>query len=403
MQAMLPINPIKTRQSIQIAGAFRSMAKAGCQDTDRIHLPFLARGATSKHRAFIAASLSALAGWLGSQPAHAGAVIFNNAVPSSATVALGVNDLGHLNFSSSSFNPINTGGATGLSYKFPDGSWRDATAPGCYCEGWGLALTLPSTTRVSGYGGMVSGSAGLTLNSFFPLSTAALSQVSLTAAPDVTVSHDYSAVVNGFKGKVTVKNTSATDTVTDVVYRRAMDWDVPPTEFSEFVSHYGVVANLTSNGGKVLYASDNGFASPDPQTSPFIISPTSVNTDFVDLGPTDHGSVFDFAFGNLTPGASLSFDIFYGAYPDEATALADLPSLGLNVISLGQSNKGPYSGVADNNAPTFAFGFGGVGDVKPFPAAGPGPLPLVGCGAGLGWSRVLRRRIKNAKAAAEQG
>jgi len=385
---MIPIHQAKTKQSQQVEGAYRPKPKPGRHDTN-----------TKMHRVLIAASLSALASWVGSQPAHAGDVIFNNTNPSLADVALGVNDLGHLNFTSSTFSPINTGGATGLSYKFPDGSWRDATAPGCYCEGWGLALTLPtSTIPVSGYANVSGGTAGLTLSSFTSTGTTALSQVSLTLAPAVTVSHDYSAVANGFKGKVTVKNTSATDTVTNIVYRRAMDWDVPPTEFNEFVSHYGVVGNLIpAVGGKLLNASDNGFASSDPQTAAGFILPGSFNTDFVDLGPADQGSVFDFAFGDLAAGESLSFDIFYGAFPDEAAALSALPPLALNLFSLGQSNK---AGGADNNAPTYVFGFRGVGVSTPLPANVPGPLPLVGCGAGLGWSRALRRRIKVAKACA---
>ena len=38
----------------------------------------------------------------------------------------------------------------------------------------------------------------------------------------------------------------------------------PPTEFSEFVTHSGVAANLESAGGNVRYASNNGFASSNP-------------------------------------------------------------------------------------------------------------------------------------------
>ncbi len=55
--------------------------------------------------------------------AEVGAVIFNNADPSLASVALGVNDAGHLNFSDPlGFSPVNAG-ATGLSYRFTDGTW----------------------------------------------------------------------------------------------------------------------------------------------------------------------------------------------------------------------------------------------------------------------------------------
>ncbi len=68
----------------------------------------------------LATSLSALS----PQVAQAGAVIFNNADPSLASVALGVNGAGHLNFPNPlGFRPVNSGW-TGLSYRFPDGTWR---------------------------------------------------------------------------------------------------------------------------------------------------------------------------------------------------------------------------------------------------------------------------------------
>ena len=40
---------------------------------------------------------------------------------------------------------------------------------------------------------------------------------------------------------------------------------------------------------------------------------STINTDFVQKGPLDHGSVFDLAFGNIAAGASRMFNIFYGA------------------------------------------------------------------------------------------
>jgi hypothetical protein len=358
-------------------------------------------GASVARHSLLVAGFSAAIGVGLSRPAYSGAVIFNSPDPAFQTVALGVNDLGHLNFSTSVFRPTNAS-AAGLASLFPDGTWRDATAPGCLCEGWGLAATT-SGSRISGYANQAIGTSGLTLESFSSTTTTALSNVSLSSASGVKVTHDYgvSSVGGMFKGKVTIANTSS-DAISDIVYRRVMDWDVPPTEFREFVSHYGVTGNLESAGGNVRFASDNGFASSNPISAAGSIIPSSINSDFIDLGPSDHGSVFDFAFGDLGAGKSREFDIFYGAFDNEESALSALPSLALNLWSFGQSSAG---GSAQNDGTTYVFGFRGVGSFVPLPPGGPvssvpGPLPLFGMGAGFGMSRVLRRRIKAAKVGA---
>ena len=69
-------------------------------------------------------------------PASA-AVIYNTGNAATATVALGINDAAHLNAAP---NITANASATGLAYKFSDGTWRDATAPGCLCEGWGVSV-----------------------------------------------------------------------------------------------------------------------------------------------------------------------------------------------------------------------------------------------------------------------
>jgi hypothetical protein len=276
--------------------------------------------------------------------AEVGAVIFNNADPSLASVALGVNDAGHLNFSDPlGFSPVNAG-ATGLSYRFPDGTWRDATSPGCLCEGWGVAVTDPFGSRVAGWVNQSSGSGGLKGGTFGSTTTTASSFIQLADYP-VDIGHFYgvSLVPNVFQGNVTITN-SGTETVTDVVYRRVMDWDVPATEFNEYVSHFGVESNLESAGGKVRFASNNGFASSDPRWYPgeIFLSDSSINVDFFQKGPADHGSVFDFAFGDLAPGESRTFNIFYGAAANLADAQAAIEKLKPDVWSFGQSTNSSY-------------------------------------------------------------
>lgn len=311
--------------------------------------------------------------------ALAGAVITTGAT------SLGVNDTGELNFSGDGPGGFLTYGV----YRNPIG---DAISPGCFCEGWGVSTIYDGFTT-SGFANQSSGSGGLTGGTFGSTASTASSMVGLAGAP-ISVSHLFGPSLQAdiFQVNVTITN-NGTSTANDVRYRRVMDWDVPPTEFDEFVTHQGVVANLTTAGGNVLYASNDGFASGNPLSGPSNIDPATENTDFIDNGPDDHGSLFDFAFGNLAAGESRSFNIFYGSRENEASALAALAGLGVDVFSLGQSNPNPgeggeggegggcdvddpdcvevsslavtTEGNPDGTPATFIFAFGGVGGVAP--------------------------------------
>jgi hypothetical protein len=289
---------------------------------------------------------------------HAGSVIFNNSDPAKASIALGVNNEGHLNFFDDVFQTANAG-FTGLAFRFPDGSWQDATAPGCLCEGWGLAVTDATNGRVAGWVNESSGSGGL-LGGLFGATTTTASSSTQLADALVGIQHFYgiSLVPNVFQGNVVITNSGPT-AVGDVVYRRVMDWDVPPTEFSEFVTHSGIASNLEPLGGNLRFASNDGFATSDPRVMPTdFYGLGTVNADFDQLGPTDHGSVFDFAFGDLAAGASRTFNIFYGAANNLAEALTAVATLSPDLYSIGQSSSA--DGPADD-APVFLFGFKGVG------------------------------------------
>lgn len=291
-------------------------------------------------------------------------VAFSDAIISYGDTILGVNNEGHLNvrpgLDGAGFNPDPSGGSR------PVGLWRrgigDATSPGCLCEGWGVAVTS-SGSREAGFANESAGTGGLTGGTFGATTTTATSSIGLSGAP-VEVTHAYgpSLAADVFQGQVTIRNTSTTQTVGDVVYRRAMDWDIPPTEFDEFVTHRGVEANLESVGGNVRYASDNGFASSDPRRAAGGRAGT-INVDFEDNGPSDHGSVFDFAFGDLAPGESRIFNIFYGSAATQVQAETAIAVLGADVYSLGQSNTA--GGPTDGTPATFLFAFGGVGGVEP--------------------------------------
>lgn len=323
----------------------------------------------------LAAGLFTLAGQV-----HAAATIINT----SGTVALGVNDQGHLNTSVG--NVAVNSGATGLSYKFADGAFRDATSPGCLCEGWGVSVN--GTT--SGYANVDTdgGATNLTVSSFTSTANSATSVVTLTSLPGLQVTHAYSSADKApsvfFKDVVTITNNTGA-TVNDLKFVRVMDWDVPPTEFDEYVTIKGVASTTF-----LERSHNNGFNTANPLNDFGALDPATVNVDFTDNGPDDHGAYFRFNFGSLEDGESYTFTTFYGAAGSEAEALAAIGAEGIELYSLGQSNGGQRTG----EPATFIFGFSGVGGTPVEPPNGvpePGSLALLGAAlAGLAASR--RRR-----------
>lgn len=330
--------------------------------------------------------------------AHAGAVI------QSGPVALGVNDQGHLNFTDGVTRTSNAG-PVGVAYTFPDGTLRDATAPGCLCEGWGAAATSGVTPH-TGYANISSGGiSNLTVDSFTSTATTATSTVHLTSLPGFTIMQEYfpsaGAPTALFQDRVTITNNTG-GLLTDVRYTRAMDWDVPPTEFDEFVTIGGLPAT------DVLHTSANGFAVPNPYRN-FAASDSGytgcgVTTNFTDCGPTDHGAVWDFGFGSLADGESRTFNIYYGAAGTEAAAFAALGEVGAEIYSLGQHNDGRVIGFGDPDKElgpaTYIFAFGGVGGVAlpdPTPSVPggteiPEPSTLIMLGMGAGAAFLKKRK-----------
>jgi hypothetical protein len=301
---------------------------------------------------------------LGQQEAQAAAVIFNTGNAATASIALGVNDQGHLNaldpfgsvFTSNAF-----AGEFGVANKFADGTWRDATSPGCLCEGWGVSGTLASSlTSHTGFANISTdfGVNNLVVDSFltdaaagtgsFATSNVRLGDINLLVSQDYRIS---TATPNLFENKVTITNNTG-EAINDLRYVRVMDWDVPPTEFEEYVTIQG-----TATTTFLETSHDNGFNTANPLglTSPINIG--TLNTDFTDDGISDHGAYFKFNFGSLAVGETREFSIFYGAADSEASANAAVAAAEIELFSYGQQNGDPSGGTPA----TYIFGFKGVG------------------------------------------
>ncbi len=318
---------------------------------------------------------AAAAAALGATGASAAAIIGNG------TIGLGVNDEGHLNLFG---GPPSAGGTS--AYGLRDlRTGYEATAPGCLCEGWGIS------DGTNGWAASVdTGGVSVGLVSFGATASTATSVTTAGGIFEVTHAFQPSASADLMEVIVTIKNISGAP-VANTLYRRGMDWDVEPTPFSEYVTIGGTAAATA-----VIGAVDNGFCNVNPLAGCTPIVPGGVG-DFVDLGPADHGANFDFSFGPLADGESVSFSIFYGASPTQIGAFNALNAVGAEVYSLGKSNDNLAGTLADRSV--FIFGFKGVGGVVVPPGIPePGTWAMLIAGFGMVGFAARRRRTMIATA-----
>jgi len=295
---------------------------------------------------------------------YAGKVIFNSVLPEQQQIALGINREGHLNTYTG--NVVSNARATGIAYKWHEGgdrtagSWQDATSPGCLCEGWGV-----SGNGKQGWANVAKGGSRNLRVKTFESSTAHITSIvemGAVGSEVLQVTHEYSPSIESrhtlFQGIVTITNISDKK-VENVRYRREMDWDIPPTEFSEYVSHFGVLDSLTAaDKPKLLYACDNGFLSSTPLTSGCrSLRGGTYNTDFEHSGPADHGSSFNFALPDLDCGESVSFMIYYGVAKTREKAKEAVAAVKAEVYSFGASRRA-------RDGVTFIFGFKGISGIR---------------------------------------
>ena len=277
---------------------------------------------------------------------------------SNGTIRLGINPQAHIDAI------VGDGEWLGLEH-VPTGA--EGLINGCWCEGWGVA---DRAAGLSGFASVGNGgvSHALTVTDFTVTTETADSTVEI--GDRLRVRHLYrpSPRPELYEVDLTVENIGAA--AADVVYRRAMDWDVPPTEFDEFVTVHGAHPRL-------LDATDNGFNNVDPLLPLYDLGARGA---FADVGPDDRGAAFDFSLGTLAPGERTTLTMFYGAASSEAAALAALDAVGADLYSLGQSNTpdGPTLGTPT----TFMFGVAD-GAVASGPVIATGRLVLPSGGPAL--------------------
>jgi hypothetical protein len=252
---------------------------------------------------------------------------------------------------------------TDVGLRLIEGNW-EGLAPGDPCEGWGLGDTVSQT---SGFADLC-GTSTASPVSFRPRGAGTLEESTGSAVRIVNrisgdvpleVRHDFHPSVSPNLYEIGVEVVNQGEATATLVYRRIMDWDVEPTAFSEFVTLE------LGESGAVVFSNNNGFAGADPLLDPNpdpILSPPvpcGVTTDFTDCGPADHGALLDFGLGDLAPGETVAFRIFYGAAPTEAAALAALAAVGAEAWSLAQCDgEGDVACDETTGAPvTFLFGF----------------------------------------------
>jgi hypothetical protein len=278
------------------------------------------------------------------------------------TVTLGVNPQGDLNSSDSA-------GFFGVTY---NATGNDGTRAGCPCEGWGAGAGGP--TEFQARANENAGNDGYTPVSFTSTATSAVSVVDIlrggVAALRLTQDfHPSPTTPNLYEITTTLENISG-GALTDVRYERVMDWDIEPTAFSEFVT----INRGSTPPADLIYSDDNGFSDTYPFTTDPALDPSTVNTNYVDKGPADHGARFTFSFGALAATEKKQFFLYYGAAGNEADANAAVSAAALEVFSYGQPNVGDgddpddlADGPAQGKPNTFIWGFRAVGGTPVIP------------------------------------
>jgi len=243
------------------------------------------------------------------------------------------------------------------------GDGYDPIQPGTPREGYGVSAgAISGVADPFGFGTtltLVSSSFGANSGTV----TTALSGL-------LSITQDYSFLAdNVLLIRNTVTNVSGLSQA--VLYRRAVDFDVAPTQFAE-------ISNVDPTSSNPFIASYYGFESADPLT-PYS-NPTTGGT----FGPADLGGAYDVDLGTLAAGASSTFDVFYAVN----TPGQSFTALQGQVAGLGATFEitNYSSDTGHVNSAILAFG---SADASPVPVPPTVVMTLIGMSTlgGFGWMR----------------
>ena len=271
-------------------------------------------------------------------------------------VRLGINREGQLNVRG--FDASSGTGTTTVGLRYGPTN-ADALSPGCECEGWGVAdiardLGGSANQSWGGAHGLELVRAGF--------DTRAGTSVVTAGGGAFRVTHEFypaAETANLYEVRVTIANTTSWLSMLaggyygplSPTYRRVMDWDVEPTAFSEYVT---IGTPDGSMPPEVVNSTNDGFASADPRAWASDLGGRGL---FTDLGPADHGALFDIALPEIDPGESVSFTMFYGAAASSAAAKSALGLVGAHIWSLAEPNVANGAQLGEPNTFMFALRF----------------------------------------------
>jgi hypothetical protein len=261
----------------------------------------------------------------------------SDAVIGNGNVVLGVNDFGSriVNYAGNvrGLPEIDPTGIDSIGLRNGNGWIGEVTGVERGHEGWGAGVKKDRTfTSMCGSNRNFGLGQRMTLKNFTGVNGSNRATSIVTCGgPNMTVSHAFqpSASLDLIMVKVTIENVGSTD-FEDVQYRRLVDWNIDPTPFNETLTHIGV-----EQARSLVFSNTERNCRPLPSI-PCIGSPNTTNISFRDIGPANQGSTFQFSFGKVKAGKSISFHLYYGVSAGISAVNKALLAVQAEVASLGQ-------------------------------------------------------------------
>lgn len=222
-----------------------------------------------------------------------------------------------------------------------DSPETEVLAQGCACEAWGIGNQWD-------HGSVDSDGAAdnVLLRSF---EADADSAEIVTTTGDLRVTHEYepSSDEDLYAVNVTVERTGVLVNSDHVTYRRAVDFDVAPTPFEEYVTW---AKTPDGDDSHVVVLTNDGFAYADPTSAATSLG----SVGYVDrYGPSDQGGLIDLDLGPVRPGSPVTFTLYFGVALDADEARASVEDVGADVYLLGEPSEWTPGGGGGGPVPTF--------------------------------------------------